>query len=341
MKKQTLLSLIVAIATCVTVNAQKVALHGASGAQFFNGTDGFVNAYQAAAPGDTIYLPGGGFTTPGVINKKLLIFGAGHYPGSTQVTSKTIVTGHITLSEDADGFHMEGVDVTRSIVTSNNEAVDQIMIKYCRLQEGMGIRGDGSNPSRNLMLVNCVLQGTLNLTNAQNAGVYNSIFQADITGSGGNLFQNNIFLLNNRSPYSYSYTITGDNNVLENNIFLRTQDREVAGNTNICKNNVTPKENPYWGETPISQDNYTSVPVDGIFVDQTGNAFDYAHDYHLQLPGTYVGVDGTQVGINGGTFPYKEGAVPSNPHFSNKNIAAKTDADGLLHIEINVSAQDK
>src|SRR5690606_12799045 len=129
--------------------------------------------------------------------------------------------------EEADGFHIEGVDFTSLIVTSNNEAVDQVMIKYCRLQGGMDIRGDGSNPSRNLMLVNCVLQGTLGLTNAQNAGIYNSIFQSDITGSGGNLFQNNIFLLNNRSSYSYRYTITGDNNVLENNIFLRTLDREV------------------------------------------------------------------------------------------------------------------
>lgn len=339
MKKTIFLAAIIVFA--ITVNAQKVALHTASGTQFFNGTSGFVNAYQAASAGDTIYLPGGGYTSPGTINKKLLVFGAGHYSDSTQVTSKTIVTGSITLSEDADGFHIEGVDITGSIITSSNHAVDQIIIKYCRLQGGLDLRGDRSNPSINLLLVNSVLQGSLRLSNAENAGIYNSIFQSDIIETFGNHIQNNIFLLNNRSSTVYRYTITGDNNVLENNIFLRTQDREIAGNTNILKNNVTPKEIPYWAENPITENNYTNVPVDGIFVDQTGNVFDYAHDYHLQLPETYVGVDGSQVGIYGGIFRYKEGAVPSNPHFSRKSIAASTDANGLLHIEIDVAAQDK
>lgn len=68
--------------------------------------------------------------------------------------------------------------------------------------------------------------------------------------------------------------------------------------------------------------------------------FNYAHNYHLKSPTTYLGTDGTEVGIYGGTFPYKEGSVPRNPHIQLKNIASKTDDNGSLQIEIQVEAQD-
>jgi hypothetical protein len=46
------------------------------------------------------------------------------------------------------------------------------------------------------------------------------------------------------------------------------------------------------------------------------------------------------VGIYGGLFPYKEGAVPLNPHISLKNIAPQTDVNGDLNIQLKVNAQD-
>jgi len=39
--------------------------------------------------------------------------------------------------------------------------------------------------------------------------------------------------------------------------------------------------------------------------------------------------------------PWKEGAVPSNPHFVIGNIAPQSDAEGKLNIEIKVTAQDR
>ncbi len=329
------------MAITLTLSAQKVALHASTGIQHFTGTSALSEAYVAAISGDTIYLPGGGFTSPGTIDKKLLVFGAGHYPDSTAVTSKTVISGNISLTENADGFHIQGVDITGGIYTMPNESVNQIIIKYCRLLGNLEIRGDQSNPSFNLMLVNSVVQGVVRLENAQNAGFFNSMFNGEINGSYGNLFQNNIFMLNNRSNMVYRYTLHGDNNTLENNIFLRTLDREINGNSNIIKNNITPKTDPYWGATPVLENNYTGVELTSIFVNQTGNIFDYTHNYHLQAPETYPGVDGiTQVGIYGGYHPYKEGAVPSNPHFVSSKIAPQTDAEGKLKIEIQVAAQD-
>lgn len=339
MKKSILLFSILILA--MHVIAQKVALHSATGVQHFTGYNGFSEACIAAASGDTIYLPGGGFAAPASVDKQLLIFGAGHYPDSTTVTSKTIINGSINLSENADGFHIEGVDLTGGISTTSNHAVNQILIKYCRLQGELNIRGDKSNPSTNLRLINSIVQGSVRLTNALNAGIFNSVFNSDIVDTQSNLIQNNIFLLNNYSSTTYRYTIHGNNNILENNVFIRTRDREINGYSNTVKNNITPKSVAFWGTTPIDYGNHTSVSETTVFVNQTGNVFDYTHDYHLQTPEAYPVTDLTQAGIYGGVHPYKEGAVPSNPHFIIGNIAPQSDAEGKLNIEIKVTAQDR
>ena len=320
--------------------AQKVALHSAGNVQFFNGTNALILAYDASVSGDTIYLPGDGFTSPGAIAKNIFIYGAGHYPDSTAVTGKSFIIGNLTLSDNADGFHLEGVDLTGSLTTSTSQSVNQIIIRRCYIQGSINISGDLSNPCLNLMLVNCAIKGNISLANAQNAAIFNSILNGEISSTNGTLFKNNIFLLNNVSSTVYKYTIIGDYNTLENNIFLRTRDREIAGTNNTLKNNITPKADPFWGSVYTADGNYTSVDPTLIFINQTGNVFDYTHNYNLQAPENYIGTDNTQVGIYGGTYPYKEGAVPSNPHFVFKTITPNTDENGMLNVQIKVSAQE-
>lgn len=45
------------------------------------------------------------------------------------------------------------------------------------------------------------------------------------------------------------------------------------------------------------------------------------------------------MGIYGGSTPWKEGAIPSNPHIFFKNISNATDGSGNLPVQIKVSAQ--
>jgi len=61
----------------------------------------------------------------------------------------------------------------------------------------------------------------------------------------------------------------------------------------------------------------------------------------LQSPSTYIGTDATECGIYGGIFPYKEGAVPYNPHIQQKSISSVTDINGNINVNIKVVAQDK
>lgn len=53
---------------------------------------------------------------------------------------------------------------------------------------------------------------------------------------------------------------------------------------------------------------------------------------------TYLGTDGTQVGIYGGMLPFD--TTPSNPRITKCNVAAKSTADGKLSVDIEVKAAE-
>ena len=52
----------------------------------------------------------------------------------------------------------------------------------------------------------------------------------------------------------------------------------------------------------------------------------------------YLGADGTEVGIYGGSLPYDP--TPTNPQISKFNVAAKTTADGKLSVDIEVKSAE-
>ena len=53
---------------------------------------------------------------------------------------------------------------------------------------------------------------------------------------------------------------------------------------------------------------------------------------------TFLGTDGTEVGMYGGVLPYN--STPSYPQITKVNVANKTTADGKLSVEIEVSATE-
>jgi hypothetical protein len=333
MKKQTILVLIIAIATSMTVTAQTIALHSSTGVQIIKGNTALATAYAAAQNGDTLYLSGGTYTPPAVFDKQLMIFGAGHYIDSTMATGKTFINGNLTLSENADMFYLEGVEVVNSLSFATNHSVNNVTIKRCKINANTSIAGNLSNPSNNLALIGNVFIGQIVLSNAINVMISNCIIQNGFNPTNGNVLSNNIFLSTATSFYFY-----GDNNILNNNIFLNLL---VSGGTgNVYSNNIFVTSNPTYGTNSTVIGSYTGINQSAIFVNQTGNAFNYAHNYHLQAPTTYLGKDNTEVGIYGGVFPYKEGAVPLNPHIQLKNISPTTGVNGDLQIQIQVEAQE-
>lgn len=322
-----------------SVRAQKVALHSSSGVQHFYGPSGMVNAYNAATSGDTIYLPGGSFNIPASINKPLLIFGAGHYPDSTEATGKTYLSGHLTLGKDADGLYMEGIEFTGNVGSPYSTTPDNLIIKRCRINGSFSMPGDMSTPGHNLAFTGNVIYGDIDLSNIQNVLISNNILGKGIVYSKGNQIINNVFLFR-RTIGSYEHLAACDNNKVSNNVFYTEAPYGENGNGNEFRNNLFVNAAPGYGTSALVYDSYTGIPASDIFINVATTSFSYDDNYHLKSPLTYTGNDGSEIGIYGGVFPYKEGAVPSNPHISVNNIAPVTDSNGNLQISITVNAQN-
>lgn len=342
MKKQTLLILFVVLTTSLVVNAQTIALHSSTGVQLFKGNTALALAYTAAQNGDTLYLSGGTFTPPTAIDKKLMIFGAGHYADSTLVTGKTFINGNVILSENADMLYLEGFEINGQLSSTYNNSINNLTIKRCRITGTTVFSGDLTTPSTNLALIGNVFMDNVSIANVTNAMITNNSFSAALQNTNGNQISNNIFLSGVYINYEY-YVFNGNNNTFNNNIFIYSVNNALAASGSIGNfyyNNLFVSSSPNYGTTSTYIGNYTGIAQTAIFVSQTGNTFNYSHNYHLQNPETYLGTDATQVGIYGGAFPYKEGAVPLNPHIQSKNIATSTDANGDLQIQIQVKAQN-
>jgi hypothetical protein len=170
--------------------------------------------------------------------------------------------------------------------------------------------------------------------------VKNVVFEANIlTGQFYNAeniisVRNNIFLRGNNQTF-----VNTNSCRFENNIFLYStgfSSGSFVGNQ--FYNNVFKETNPLAGQ--FSSNNLFSVT--NLFVDQTGATFSYTQDYHLNTdsPARSAGMGGTDCGIYGGQNPYKDGALPVNPHIRFKNLPAQTDTHGQINVQVTVAAQN-
>lgn len=316
---------------------QKVALVSNGITSIFSGDNPFVEAYDAAESGDTIYLPGAVLAAPPAIEKQLAIYGAGHYPDSTMATSQTIISNNIIFYDGADGSFVEGLLCNVNIDFYNNNKVDQVTLSRCRILNHVNFNGDGSDPCEFITIKHCVIDGSVNFINATSCLFSNNILAGKINNGENNAVYNNLFLYNS---YWYYPLNNLDNSDIANNIFIKNNSYLHYGcDLSTFSNNVFGAD-PTAG-TNTFLNNYPNVNVPELFVNQSGATFDYAHDYHLLDPSAYLGTEGSQVGIYGGLYPYKDGAVPSNPHIVSKNIPTMTDESGMLEVSITVNAQQE
>ena len=222
---------------------------------------------------------------------------------------------------------------------SDNESVNQVVVKRCKINGSLNVVGNLSFPSTNFGLFGSVVLANIDLANAQNVLISNSIIQSRVFNSIGNAFNNNI-MLDEYAYYGNEATINGNNNQVNNNVFRKINTVHlIVGNGNIANNNLCSLAAPSFGTLPTLSGNYFGIAETVIFVNHTGGSFDYANNYHLQSITSYLGLDGTQVGIYGGLFPYKETAIPANPHIESKTIAPQTNSSGELNIQVVVKAQ--
>ena len=336
---------VLAILCSATIQAQKVvALHSpTNGIQYFSDSGAFSEAYDAAVAGDTLYLPGGTHTPPSVFDKQLTIFGAGHHPDATTATFATTISGSVYLGENADGFHLEGVYITQDLRLGNTNdiSVNDVVIKRCKWSNLYALGTTETNTSNNNVFVENIFTALYDCRNLRSSSFFNNIVQTYSSYQVWDLyFVNNVF--NHSDTYStITPTHTAYNCVFQNNIFLHEGNVVLGGADNTLENNIIcyTGTSLVLGTDPTAVNSYIMTRTD-VLVNQTGNLFDYAHDYHLQAgAATNLGTDGSETGIYGGTYSWKDFSIPTNPHISSKVISGASDASGNIQVDINVHAQ--
>jgi hypothetical protein len=343
MKTLSKLIITAAIVFSVSINLQaqnKITLSHQGIPAFFTNLS---TALTSAANGDTLYLPGGTIQPSAsdiTINKSVHIVGTGHYPDSTAATGRTIITTLRYLTGSGGGS-IQGCAITNLYIGyAANQNITGLSVTRCTI--GLCRLGnDNISTIDNIYLTDNVFTGTL----AVHSSYPNILILRNIINGGSGLSGLGLFIKNNIFYQIYSNALSGFASCnFENNIIISTNSNNLSIESQNCNysNNLFIPNVSNWG-TNTQQNSLLNQTLANTFENVTGSAFSYSHNYQLKSssPGNNYGTDGTDVGIFGTTTPYKEGAVPFNPHIMFKSISTETTPQGMLNVTISVSAQDR
>ncbi|OGU14156.1 MAG: hypothetical protein A2X61_04810 [Ignavibacteria bacterium GWB2_35_12] len=344
----------------VSVNAQMRVVTVKSGTSVFYYPE-LITAVYNAPEGSDIYIGGGVYEFTCNINKELHFYGVGCYPDSTIATGSTITIGNPRFIEGSDNSTISGINFTGHelrIIPVNGGNINNISITRCRIKRlslETGVTNFKVSESiidwiwdywSSKVVFGCIIEknifinGYKALQGLDNAIIDHNIFLGyQPNGNLGGMFQsvtNSIFT----------------NNIITSNV-PRTElfSAGYGGNFNIIfKNNFVVIESfdPNYdfaeGQSNVSIDNqfYNDKTPADIFVKFENPDFDFGNDYHLKEPYNALtfSTDGTEIGIYGTQFPYKDGAVPVIPHYTTSEIGGEL-INGQLHINVTVEAQTK
>ncbi len=341
MKK--ILSAILVLASMIT-HAQVITTlqHNGQTTVYYN-QNGLVDACAASVDGDSIYLSGGHFN-PVTINKRLNIFGTGHFPDSTAATGITNIDGSITLNSAADNSHIEGLMINGHFYLQTDSAVNNVVVSRCYITGNFYSSGSRTTPSMFVTVKECIIGGSFSVPNFLQCDISNNLIYTTIDYAWNCSIRNNIFF---NAPYygwpyyTYYNFYDCDNSLIENNIFMSSSYYFVFCDNPLVRNNIFVQSPSSVSGSGTFTANYINISAANIFVNYTQASFTYLDNYHLQSPLIYLGSDATQVGIYGGAYPFKKSSVPINPHIRSVNIPATTDVNGNLNINISVGAQQQ
>lgn len=346
------------LAVSINLSAQSlIAVQNGSDPQFFVSLD---SALTSAQNGDTLYIPGYTYKADFIIDKKLHLIGVGHNPDSTVATGMTRFVGDVFLDTGSDYGSIEGIylDGTLRFGTSEPKIVKGYSASRCNLGAVFFRTKNEDSQVRysNNLIVECIVRGSVsaqrfysgpyNFNNVQSNSFLNCLIMKGVDGLGSDCrIKNNIIIA---TPNSGGFALWLRGCIIENNIFYMVSVASTmyycTVRNNLCDNNIL-----YWntnGDSNLFINNISNQPLaESTFNDARiwDYSFNYDFDYQLRntSPGIRAGTDGTDIGIYGGSFPWKEGSIPPNPHIQYKEVASKTDNAGNLKVRMVVKAQER
>ena len=291
----------------------------------FYGPDALSAAHTAASNGDTITLSSGNFNGC-TLSKAVTIHGAGIYEDPESHLAPTHITSNLNIAK-SDGtmpLTLEGVWFgTVRYAYSNGDSRNVRFIK-CNIDNLQYYNYYGND----FYFVNCIIKGF----NFRGNGllIQNSVVRFTYYNQTGqnnmNIINNSVVCLNNDvnigNTRGYNCILaTGDNNGAPNSTFYNCVEIQT-GNTNLF-------------EGQLNESNMQVNSYDEVFETFAGTVI-YAEDYQLKssFASSFLGNDGTEVGIHGGMIPYN--SRPPYMIIRTTNVAGQTTEDDKLSVEIEL-----
>lgn len=294
----------------------------------YTGANALRDAYTAAVDGDVITLSSGSFSSVN-FEKRITVRGAGmgvKVKDSDPYIEPTILKGHFEIKADANSenfFKLEGILCEESVWLFG---VNEAQFSKCRFAELDYSAGKGG--FERTSFINCVIDKGGICYNASMTfyGCYLKDFYTQSSGSHHNI-TNCILHIVEKSDFSDNAC------VVKNSIYLNAHGYEYCQNKGTAFNSI-------WSGTisdyaplkkTIESHNNTIVP-EGTQLFKEGTFYQLTDEAKK-----YLGDDGTEVGLYGGSLPFDP--TPTNPQITKFNVAPKTTADGKLSVDIEVNAK--
>lgn len=325
--------------------------------------DDLVAIVQNAADGDTIVLPGGPLNLNGslLVDKRLTVVGAGALNMGTPVTGTTTIIGtnvggfqeKVLIQSTGKGSSFHGIrfdapvefvgfgnndptfsaSFTRCMFLSTFSlggwaspvtppAASNVHVKQCIFL--WSISSSGSTAPQGFLAENCLIQDGVSFGGSiANAQVTQCVLlnMTPDTPNAGVVFTNNIITRN-----SSSHTLN-DASTYANNLFVL-----LGGGSGLI-----------WSGATNGGGNVTSTMTLGnIFMNVGSNTtFNEVYNYELSgsSPGLGIGLGGFDAGIHDGPSPWKEDAIPFNPHWISLVPALGGTNGGVINVNLSGAAQ--
>lgn len=350
--KKVLFSLVMVCVAIGSAKAQDVllaTLQKGETTQYFYGSDAFKEAMEAAENGNTITLGAGTYNAID-ITKAVSIYGNGYEMRADTTSQKegnmafpTRIAGDFAIALEtvndapAKGLYIEGIySADRVRITKHLSTASFVK---CRFQNLTFWDAENKNmtTSDGVSIIHCRVAGWLEPGDSQNMVVSNSIIYAlgSNTTTSSILLQNNILIAPTNALIG-----TFKNNIIGSRVFEYEKFEIWNGYSNSSlKSECTAYNNLYssahtFNDVIVQSSNYRKEDM--------GTSFSiYSDESKYSLPDEwltqYIGTDGTQVGIYGGSSPFN--TILTIPTIVSKNIAPKTE-NGKLKVSITVKVGD-
>ena len=321
---------------CAAAQAQTTLVatlsHGSEISQF-HGEEALVEAHEAAVEGDVITLSGGTFADA-IITKAITLRGAGMLSATDYGTQTTYIAAmQFQIPENASVTStIEGLRLGWCGITGENKAKINIVKTW---------GGFTLNKSPQANFINCVVT-SLGTGTGLTAGTPFVYCQNSYLNSGATFHSvsGQLKCVNSvvEGSVLQSTGLVANNCIFATTVRSFTFDKAAIVSYSLGLN-LTNKWDMF--QTISGQgNNFMNISMwNSIFKTYNGNSSTNSIEETDLLMLTdeaaaqYLGDDGTQVGIYGGSMPFN--ATPSNPRIT-KFVVTSTTSEGKLNVQINV-----